>query len=107
MKISKKIKNAYEKLPVPDKEDVLPAAATEDAPKKRRFTPRLAYSLASLVLVASVVTAGAVGIVSRVGGRRHERGIPRRRDRRGSAPQTRRDRRLRNNRLALKGGKIR
>ena len=66
MKISKKIKNAYEKLPVPDKEDVLPAAATEDAPKKRRFTPRLAYSLASLVLVASVVTAGAVGIVSRV-----------------------------------------
>ena len=64
MRISRKIKKAYESLPVPGKEDVLPASALEEKPK-RRFTPRLAYSLASLVLVAAIVTAGAIGIVSR------------------------------------------
>ncbi len=62
MKTLKKIKKAYERLPVPDKEDVLPEEAKTEPVKARRFSPRLAYSLASLVLVASIVTALAVGV---------------------------------------------
>ena len=74
MRTSKKIKKAYEKLPVPGKEDVLPVSALKEPKKVRRFTPRLAYSLASLVLVAAIVTAGALGIVSK--NRTAEQSVP-------------------------------
>ncbi|MBP5155238.1 MAG: hypothetical protein J6252_01505 [Clostridia bacterium] len=66
MKIEKKIRNAYNKLPVPEKEKVLPEIKqTPEAVKPLRPGAKrwLRPALAAAVLVC-VLAAGAVGVLS-------------------------------------------
>lgn len=70
-KIEKRIKAAYDRMPAPKPEDILPPEAYNsfevktEKEAKRRFSPRLAYSLASVVLIAGIISAGIIGLTRR------------------------------------------
>ena len=66
MKIEKKIRNAYKKLPVPEAERVLPAAGREAEEKKpmRAGAGRLLRPALAAVVLVCVLAAGVIGALS-------------------------------------------
>ena len=67
-KIEKRIKAAYDRMPAPNPEDILPVeanSASDDKVEnktKKFFRPRLAYAVASFVLIAGIISAGVIGL---------------------------------------------